>query len=75
MPKNIFNLLSKDLTYIAKYKSSNSTTFSYVKAVLSLSFVCISFYRISHFLHQIKVPLIPRLIWWFNFILFKVDLD
>ncbi len=69
---NIFSLLIKDITFIAKYKFGQ---LALLKSLLSPSFICCLIYRLSVFFDLLKVPLLPRILWWLNFITFKVDLD
>ena len=75
MGKNIFKLLNSDINFIRKYKPVNTNIFIYFKCLVSPSFICVFLYRISHLLHCFRIPLLPRLFWWINFILFKVDID
>lgn len=65
-----------DLAFIAKCKSINKNNVtSLARCSLSPSFICSTIYRLSHQLHKLKIPLLPKLLWWVNFLLFKVDLD
>ena len=75
MGLNIVKLLLNDLKFIAKFKSNNTNWLTLLKSSLSPSFICIVIYRSSHFIYCLKIPIIPRLIWWCNFIVFKVDID
>ncbi len=49
--------------------------FKFFRFILSPSFFCVFLYRLSHFLLLIHIPLLPKVIWWINFLLFNVDID
>ncbi len=69
---NIFSLLMKNIAFIGKYKVG---WLALLKALFSPSFICSSIYRFSTFIDYLRVSLLPRILWWLNFIIFKVDLD
>lgn len=69
---NIFKILSSDVSFVSKFKSGR---FRKIKSLLSPSFICCLTYRFSVYFNHLRLPLLPRLLWWFNFIVFKVDLD
>lgn len=75
MGTKMFKLLFADLKFIAMFKSDNVNWLTLIKSSLSPSFICTFIYRLAHFFHCLSVPLLPRIIWWLNFILFKVDID
>lgn len=69
---NIIELLKNDYRLVSKFKPKK---FAFFRVVLSPSFICTSIFRLSMVLNYYKIPLIPRLIWWINFLVFKVDID
>ena len=69
------NYILDDLKSISYYKTGDISVKGCIRGMLSPSFICVCFYRLSHALYLIKVPLFPRLVWWFNYIFFKVDID
>ena len=64
--------LFEDILFIKCYKTGR---LSMLKAMLSPSFICTFIYRLSAFFYCLKIPVLPKLLWWVNFLLFKVDLD
>lgn len=73
MQTNLFKLIADDLRLISRYKKKSAHGFFY--GLLSPSFICTTIYRASHFASTLRIPILPRLIWWVNFMLFKVDID
>ena len=69
----MYYLLS-DLLYTMKYKGENRTL-AFVKGIMSGSFIVMFVYRLSHVINNLRIPIIPKLLWWLNFIIFKVDID
>lgn len=75
MGTNLVKLLLNDLKFITKHKSNKVSIVKCTKSALSPSFICTFIYRLAHFFYCIKFPLVPRFLWWLNFLLFKVDVD
>lgn len=73
--RRIFYFLFADLKFINACKQRSDSSLNLFKSSLSPSFICTFIYRISHLFYLFKIPLFPRLFWWMNFLLFKVDLD
>lgn len=72
----MFNLINSDLKFIARNKGLDSTRLTTkFRCALSPSFICSCLYRTSHQAHSLKIPLLAKIIWWVNFLLFKVDID
>ena len=71
---NILSLSKSDLMITSYYKTG-PFFLRLLKSIFSPSFLCISLYRLSHLFGVLKVPLLPRIIWWVNFLFFKVDID
>jgi serine acetyltransferase len=74
MKKPLLSLLKADLSFINQQKSRVGRMAG-LASVLSPSFICTVLYRLSHSLVLMHIPVLPRLIWWINFLLFKVDID
>lgn len=74
MNKSILTLLNRDLTFIA-YQKQRTGRIGKLKGVLSPSFICTAIYRIGHSLHRVGIPVLPKLFWWLNIILFSSDID
>ena len=74
MKHNWISLLAEDVNFIV-YQKGSKGHLRYVKAMLSPSFICTFIYRLSHVLHRLHIPLLPRLLWWINLIVFTVDID
>jgi len=75
MGLKLFKLLYADLKLIAMFKSLNVNVVTLLKSSLSPSFICTFIYRLAHFFYCLNIPLLPRIIWWLNFLFFKVDID
>lgn len=71
----MFKHIKKDLNFIAKNKGLNSSLKNKLRCVLAPSFICTSLYRAAHQAHRLKVNPLAKIIWWLNFLLFKVDID
>ncbi|OKA22397.1 hypothetical protein [Pseudomonas versuta] len=71
----MFNRIRADLVFIAKNKGLNCNLVNHLRCALSPSFICSSLYRTSHKIHTLKIPILAKVFWWINFILFKVDID
>lgn len=65
-------MILRDFKVALMYKSGK---FSIIKAALSPSMLCCLIYRCSVYLNIAKIPFVPKVFWWLNFLLFKVDLD
>jgi len=74
MKHNWISLLKQDLNFIV-YQKGTTDKLRFLKAALSPSFICTFLYRFSHLLFIFRVPLVPRLFWWFNLLIFGVDID
>lgn len=70
----ILKQLSSDLRFINTQKG-RSGFLATLKSLLAPSFICTFLYRCSHSLTCLRIPILPRLFWWVNFLLFKVDID
>lgn len=66
----------RDIRFIARQKGLTAGKASTaLRCILSPSFICTSLYRLAHTTFTLKIPLAPKLIWWINFLIFKVDID
>ncbi|MCL6688671.1 hypothetical protein M8R19_08105 [Pseudomonas sp. R3.Fl] len=72
---SLTRLLAEDIKTILFYKKRSKKLIPIFSSMLSPSFICTTLHRISHRLYLFKIPVLPRLIWWLNFLLFKVDID
>lgn len=68
----ILKKLNRDIGCISQYKIGRYVKF---RAILSPSFMCVFIYRVSNLLVLLRLPILPKLFWWFNYIVFKVDID
>lgn len=64
----------KDYLVTKSYKKGSILN-QFLKTIFSPSLICMFFFRLSHFFYFLKMMPIAKLIWWINFLLFKVDLD
>ena len=71
---DILLLSLRDIRITSHYKAV-SNKLRLFKSLFSPSFICISLYRISHLFYLLKIPLMPKMFWWINFLLFKIDID
>lgn len=74
-PHSLKRLVAEDIKTIRFYKNKKNNIIHTTICTLSPSFICTTLYRLSHALHLLKLPVLPRVIWWLNFLLFKVDID
>ena len=54
---------------------ANSPSKSYIAVLLNPCFYSLVLYRISNFLYKKKLKLFAKIIWFFNRIIFSVDID
>ena len=71
----LLELISADIDVVRFFKGLPPTALGKARCMASPSFVCTTIYRVAHALCAGNVPLLPRVLWWLNFLLFKVDLD
>lgn len=69
---DFFNLLHLDYRITMSYKSGR---FKIARFLLSPSFMCVFLYRLSHLFLLLHIPILPRIFWWLNFLIFNVDID
>ena len=74
MKQNWISLLKQDVAFIVYHKGTKGRLRAF-KALLSPSFICTFIYRLAHLLVAFRVPLLPRLLWWINLVIFGVDID
>lgn len=69
--------LIKDFQFTIKYKK-NSNAFSplpILKTLLCPSFIVLSIYRLGNLFNTMKIPILPKVLWWINYVFFSVDID
>jgi len=58
-----------------KFFKDNSPSKSYFAMLINPCFYSVILYRVSNKVYRLKIPLIPKLIWFINRIIFNVDID
>jgi serine O-acetyltransferase len=73
--ESLIRLIAEDINTILFYKNRSRSFIHILYCTVSPSFLCTTLYRTAHSLHQFKIPFFPRIVWWLNFLIFKVDID
>lgn len=69
--------LINDFRFTIKYKKNSNSymLFAIFKTLLCPSFIVLSIYRFGHLLNTMKIPILPKICWWINYVFFSVDID